>query len=229
MTEGVTDWREDLDSQGWALTGALLSPDECSALRDLFDDMSHFRNHVDMQRHGYGQGQYRYFTYPLPAAVGRLRQTLYARLAPLANHWHERLDRPQRFPATLDEYLEHCHRAGQCRPTPLLLRYGNADYNRLHQDLYGEHVFPLQLAILLSQPGDDFEGGEFVLTEQKARSQSRVDVVPLADAGEGVVFAVNERPARGPRGDHRVRMRHGVSRVRRGQRFTLGIIFHDAT
>ncbi|MEO0424718.1 MAG: 2OG-Fe(II) oxygenase [Pseudomonadota bacterium] len=229
MNEGVLDLGEALDAQGWALTGPLLSSHECAALRDAFDDRARFRSHIDMQRHGYGRGEYRYFNYPLPAVVQQLRETLYARLVPLANQWQVRLGHSQRFPASLDEYLERCHRAGQCRPTPLVLRYAAGDYNRLHQDLYGDQVFPLQLAVLLGNPGEDFEGGEFVLTEQKARSQSRVDVVPLAGAGDGVVFAVNERPARGPRGDHRVRMRHGVSCVRRGERMTLGVIFHDAS
>ncbi len=229
MSDDNDAWHDALDVQGWALTGPLLSADECTDLRALFDDMAHFRSRVDMGRHGYGEGEYRYFAYPLPAAVEALRQRAYQRLAPLANRWWARLGRDAQFPPTLDAYLERCHAAGQQRPTPLLLRYGAGDYNRLHQDLYGEHVFPLQLAILLSRPGADFEGGEFVVTEQKARCQSRVDVVPLAGPGEGVVFAVNERPVRGTRGDHRVRMRHGVSRLRQGQRLTLGVIFHDAS
>jgi hypothetical protein len=180
-----------------------------------------------MARHGFGRGEYKYFEYPLPRVVASLRTALYASLAPIANRWSEASERGDRFPATHVEYLRRCHAAGQCRPTPLLLRYGEDDYNCLHQDLYGELVFPLQLTVLLSQPGTDFEGGEFVLTEQRPRMQSRAEVVPLSQ-GDAVIFAVHHRPVRGTRGVYRVNLRHGVSRVRKGLRHTLGIIFHDA-
>jgi hypothetical protein len=180
-----------------------------------------------MARHGFGRGEYRYFAYPLPPLVADLRASLYPRLAPLANRWHERMGLPARFPAEHDAFLERCHAAGQRRPTPLLLRYGPGDYNCLHQDLYGDHVFPIQLAILLSRPGADFTGGEFVLTEQRPRMQSRAQVVPLGQ-GDAVLFAVNQRPQAGTRGDYRVTMRHGVSSVTAGRRHMLGIIFHDA-
>jgi hypothetical protein len=225
------DWdriREDLDARGFACTGPLLARDECAALAALYDDASRFRSRVVMARHGFGQGEYQYFAHPLPEAVALLRAQAYPRLAPIANAWAERIDNARRFPATHEAFLRECHDAGQTRPTPLLLRYAAGDYNCLHQDLYGDVVFPLQLAILLSEPGEEFDGGEFVLTEQRPRMQSRVEVVPLA-RGEGVVFAVSQRPARGVRGDYKVTMRHGVSRIRRGRRLTLGIIFHDAT
>jgi hypothetical protein len=205
----------------------LLSDAQCEALAGFYGSASGFRSHVVMARHGFGRGEYRYFSYPLPPIVERLRTWLYPHLAPVANRWHERMGFEARFPATLKPFLERCHRAGQTRPTPLLLQYGEGDYNCLHQDLYGEHVFPLQVAILLSRPGADFAGGEFVLTEQRPRMQSRVDVVPL-QKGDGVVFAVNDRPVKGSRADYRVRMRHGVSRLHRGRRHTLGVIFHDA-
>jgi hypothetical protein len=224
------DWTRiagDLDGQGWAVLPALLSPAECAATAALYDGETGFRSRVIMARHGFGQGEYRYFSYPLPPLVQALRTALYPRLAGLANRWHARLGLAARFPATHAAFLARCHAAGQVRPTPLLLRYGPGDYNALHQDLYGEHVFPLQVAVLLSAPGDDFEGGELVLTEQRARMQSRVSVVPLA-RGDAVVFAVNGRPQRGTRGDYRVTMRHGVSPLREGRRHTLGIIFHDA-
>ena len=181
-----------------------------------------------MQRHGYGRGEYRYFDYPLPPLVQQLRTALYPQLAPLANQWHERMGNEVRFPLEHADFLERCHQAGQVKPTPLLLRYGPDDYNCLHQDLYGDHVFPLQLAVLLSAPGRDFDGGEFVLTEQRPRMQSRVTVVPL-ERGDAVVFAVNSRPVQGVRGDYKVKVRHGVSRLRTGQRHTLGVIFHDAS
>jgi len=180
-----------------------------------------------MARHGYGRGEYRYFSYPLPPLVQQLRTAIYPRLAPLANRWHERMGKATRFPADLAAFLDRCHQAGQARPTPLLLQYGPGDYNCLHQDLYGEHVFPLQVAVLLSQPGRDFEGGEFVLTEQRPRMQSRVSVAPL-NQGDAVIFAVNARPVAGARGDYQVKVRHGVSPLRGGHRHTLGLIFHDA-
>lgn len=217
---------DDLDAQGWSVLPGLLPPAACAETAARFDGEG-FRSHVVMARHGYGQGEYRYFAYPLPALVAELRAELYARLAPAANRWHESLGIAGNFPATHAEYLAHCHAAGQARPTPLLLRYGPGDYNRLHQDLYGAQVFPLQVAVLLSAPGRDFAGGEFVLTEMRARMQSRATVVPLGQ-GDAVVFAVNFRPVKGPRGFARAALRHGVSTVRAGQRLTLGIIFHDA-
>jgi hypothetical protein len=186
-----------------------------------------FRSRVVMARHNFGRGEYKYFAAPLPDLVAELRQRLYAQLAPVANAWHQRLGRSDRLPLELAGFTERCHAAGQCRPTPLLLRYAKNDYNCLHQDLYGEHVFPLQVTVLLSEPGRDFAGGEFVLTEQRPRMQSRVQVVPLS-RGDAVVFAVNERPMMGSRGTYRVKLRHGVSRIRQGERFALGIIFHDA-
>lgn len=216
-----------LDERGFALLPGLLTPPECRALATLYDEDAPFRSRVVMQRHGFGSGEYRYFAYPLPPLVEALRRALYPHLAPVANAWAERLGRTERYPATLDEQLARCRAAGQTRPTPLLLRYGAGDYNRLHQDLYGELVFPLQATVLLSEPGADFEGGELLLVEQKPRMQSRGEVVPLRQ-GDGVVFAVDERPAAGLRGFHRVRMRHGVATLRAGRRFTLGVIFHDA-
>lgn len=224
------DWpavHEALDARGWAVLPGLLLAAECDATAALYGAPDRFRSHVVMARHGFGKGEYRYFAYPLPDRVEALRTALYPRLAPLANRWHERLRNHVRFPAEHADFLDRCHAAGQMRPTPLLLQYGPGDYNCLHQDLYGEHVFPLQVAALLSQPGEDFTGGEFVLTEQRPRMQSRVEVVPLAK-GDAVVFAVNARPHRGTRGDYRVALRHGVSTVRSGRRHTLGIIFHDA-
>lgn len=226
----TVDWgqiRENLDSQGWAVLPGLLADAECDAVAGLYGPGDLFRSHVVMARHGFGQGEYRYFAYPLPSLIEDLRTALYSRLAPIANDWHERMQIGTRFPGDHADFRGRCHAAGQVRPTPLLLRYGPGDYNCLHQDLYGEHVFPLQAAVLLSQPGEDFEGGEFVLTEQRPRMQSRVSVVPLA-RGDAVLFAVNSRPHRGTRGDYRVKLRHGVSTVRSGVRHTLGIIFHDA-
>lgn len=224
------DWARvegDLDARGHALTGPLLTRDQCKTLTDLYDEDRHFRSRVVMARHGFGRGEYKYLAYPLPGLVQRLRERLYPRLVSIANRWNEAMGIDVRFPATHADFLDRCHAAGQLRPTPLLLRYGPDDYNCLHQDLYGEHVFPLQAAILLSTPAD-FDGGEFVLTEQRPRLQSRADVVPLAQ-GEAVIFAVRHRPVRGSRGSYRVNLRHGVSRVRAGRRHTLGIIFHDAS
>jgi hypothetical protein len=217
----------DLDAQGWAVLPGLLDPGHCAALASGYDDDAQFRSRVVMARHGFGRGEYRYFAYPLPDPVFALRTALYPSLAPIANRWNERLGIETRFPADHAAFVMRCHEAGQVRPTPLLLRYGPGDYNCLHQDLYGEHVFPLQAAILLSQPGEDFTGGEFVLTEQRPRMQSRAAVVPLR-RGDAVIFAVNHRPVAGTRGDYRVTMRHGVSTVQSGKRHTLGIIFHDA-
>jgi hypothetical protein len=216
-----------LDRDGWAVLPQLFSATECDGTAALYGDEGRFRSHVQMARHGFGRGEYRYFAYPLPPLVAALRAALYARLAPIANRWHERMARAGRFPADHADYLAHCHAAGQARPTPLLLQYGPSDYNCLHRDLYGAEVFPLQVAVLLSAPGADFSGGEFVLTEQRPRMQSRVAVVPLGK-GDAVIFAVNERPVAGSRGDYRVAMRHGVSEVRSGRRHTLGVIFHDA-
>lgn len=217
-----------LDAQGWAVLPQLLTPDECAATAALYDRGDGFRSHVVMARHGFGRGEYRYFSYPLPPLVQAFREIAYPRLAPLANRWAERTGRPERYPPEFATFLQRCHDAGQMRPTPLLLRYGAGDYNCLHQDLYGEHVFPLQMAVLLSQPGEDFEGGEFVLTEQRPRMQTRAAVAPLSQ-GDAIVFAVNSRPVSGTRGDYQVKMRHGVSALRRGQRHALGVIFHDAS
>jgi uncharacterized protein len=218
---------QSLDDEGCALLPALLSPAECAALAALYDADDRFRSRVIMARHGFGRGEYKYFAYPLPESVVALRRALYPPLAALANRWNEHLGLAERYPADHAAYLGHCHRAGQTRPTPLLLRYGTGDYNCLHQDLYGAQVFPLQATFLLSAPGSDFTGGEFVLVEQRPRQQSRAEVVALAQ-GDGVVFAVNHRPVRGARGFHRVKLRHGVSRIHSGRRQTLGIIFHDA-
>lgn len=215
-----------LDQRGFATTGPLLRTDECAALVALYDQPEPFRNRVVMARHGFGQGEYRYFSYPLPPLVQRLRETVYPQLVPLANRWQQALGQPVQFPADHADYIAHCHAAGQTRPTPLLLRYGPGDYNRLHQDLYGELVFPLQLTVLLSDPAA-FSGGEFVLVENKPRSQSRAEVVRLAQ-GEAVLFAVNQRPVQGTRGSYRVALRHGVATLHSGRRHTLGIIFHDA-
>ena len=217
-----------LDAQGYARLPALLGHAEADGLAALYDDEAHFRSHVHMARHGFGRGEYRYFRYPLPPLVADLRSGLYPHLAPLANRWHARMGLAVRFPEVHAEFVARCHAAGQVRPTPLLLRYGAGDYNCLHQDLYGDHVFPLQLAVLLDEPGADFDGGEFILTEQRPRMQSRAEVVPLAK-GDVVLFAVNDRPVKGTRGDYRVKMRHGVSRLRSGRRHVLVIIFHDAS
>jgi hypothetical protein len=223
------DWQTvaaALDDRGHAATPPLLSPAECRALAALYDDEAAFSSRVVMARHGFGRGEYKYLRYPLPPAVEALRQAIYPRLAPVANHWCAALKEAGRFPASLDDYLAQCHGAGQLRPTPLILKYGAGDYNCLHQDLYGDHAFPLQLTVLLSDPGADFTGGEFALVEQRPRRQSKVEVVPLRQ-GEAVIFAVHHRPVEGTRGIYRVNQRHGVSRVRSGERYTLGIIFHD--
>ncbi|HWX66517.1 MAG TPA: 2OG-Fe(II) oxygenase [Rhodanobacter sp.] len=227
----VFDWANvasELDKQGCAMLEALLSPQECRALAALYANDKLFRSRVVMGRHGFGRGEYQYFNYPLPDMVAALRTATYPLLAPIANRWNTAMGIDVRYPATHAAFLERCHTAGQQRPTPLLLQYGADDYNCLHQDLYGEHVFPLQIAILLSEPERDFSGGEFVLTEQRPRMQSRPQVVPLRQ-GDAVVFAVHQRPVQGTRGIYRVNLRHGVSRVRNGHRHTLGIIFHDAT
>jgi hypothetical protein len=224
------DWPRlavDLDARGWALADRLLSPEECAAMAGLYDREERFRSRVVMARHGFGRGEYKYFAYPLPDLVADLRSAIYPRLAPVANRWNAAMRIDVRYPEAHAGFLDRCHRAGQTRPTPLLLRYGEGDYNCLHQDLYGEHVFPLQLTILLSRPEADFIGGEFVLTEQRPRMQSRAAVVPLRQ-GDAVVFAVNHRPMQGARGVYRVMLRHGVSTVHSGHRHTLGIIFHDA-
>jgi hypothetical protein len=224
------DWDQigtALDEYGCATTGPLLSAETCAWLAALYADDTMFRSRVVMARHSFGRGEYRYFAHPLPDPVAQLRAAFYPHLAEIANRWNASMAVAARFPANHDEFLDRCHRAGQTRPTPLLLRYGAGDYNRLHQDLYGELVFPLQVTILLSRPGQDFTGGEFVLTEQRPRMQSRAEVVTLSQ-GEGVIFPVHQRPVRGTRGTYRVTMRHGVSRLRSGERTTLGVIFHDA-
>lgn len=226
---GALDWpaiEAGLDEAGYAVARGLLTREACERTIGLYDRAA-FRSHVVMGRHGYGQGEYKYFADPLPEPVASLRPALYARLAPLANRWSAALGLGARYPADHAEFRARCHAAGQTRPTPLLLRYGPGDYNRLHQDLYGEHVFPIQVAVLLSEPGRDFTGGEFVLTEQRARMQSRAEVVDLRQ-GDAVIFAVRERPVPSPRGHARAAMRHGVSQVRSGSRHTLGVIFHDA-
>ena len=225
------DWQAvtaDLDAGGCAVLPKLFSPEECAALAALYADERQFRSHVIMARHGFGKGEYRYFRYPLPDPIGDMRTALYARLAPIASEWNARMGLAERYPPDHAAFLRQCHEAGQARPTPLLLQYGPGDYNCLHQDLYGALAFPIQVAILLSQPDEDFTGGEFVLTEQRPRMQSRVEVVPLKQ-GDAVAFAVHNRPVRGTKGAYRVNLRHGVSRVRSGRRHTLGIIFHDAT
>jgi len=231
MTTASIDWAAkaaELDEHGCALLPGVLDESSCAGMRELWDHRDQFRSEVNMARHGYGRGAYRYFAYPLPDPIEALRTEFYAPLAGIANRWAELLGSETRYPNKHAAYLERCRLAGQVRPTPLLLRYGAGDWNALHQDLYGEHVFPLQVAILLSRPQVDFTGGEFVLTEQRPRMQSRPEVVPLQQ-GDAVVFSVRERPVKGSRGWHRVTMRHGVSRLRSGERLTLGIIFHDAS
>ncbi|CAN5532491.1 2OG-Fe(II) oxygenase [soil metagenome] len=225
------DWPDiatELDARGCAVIEKLVSPQQCAAMAALYPDDSKFRSRVVMGRHGFGRGEYKYFGYPLPDSIATLRPALYVPLADIANRWNAAMGIEVRYPREHAAFLERCHAAGQTRPTPLLLQYGEGDYNCLHQDLYGEHVFPLQVAILLSEPGQDFSGGEFVLTEQRPRMQSRPEVVPLR-RGDAVVFAVHHRPVQGTRGIHRVNLRHGVSRLRFGHRHTLGVIFHDAT
>jgi hypothetical protein len=224
------DWpsiEAELDRAGSAVLPGLLSIAECQALGALYAREEPFRSRIVMARHGFGRGEYKYFAYPLPPLIERLRAEAYPHLVPIANRWHEAMRLPVLFPPTHAAFLRRCHDAGQKRPTPLLLQYEAGDYNCLHQDLYGEHVFPLQIAILLSEPGRDFTGGEFVMTEQRPRMQSRVEVVPL-QRGDGVLFAVNQRPVQGSRGTYRVTMRHGVSRIRSGHRQTAGMVFHDA-
>lgn len=224
------DWTQvgrDLDAQGCSVLKGLLSRDQCEALSELYPDDTHFRSRVVMARHGFGRGEYKYFSYPLPDPIARLRPRLYECLVGVANRWNQVMGIDVGYPESHEAFVRQCHAAGQARPTPLLLQYQEGDYNCLHQDLYGEHVFPLQVAILLSEPGRDFDGGEFVLTEQRPRMQSRAEVVPLRQ-GDAVVFAVYVRPVQGTRGFYRVNMRHGVSRIRSGKRHTLGMIFHDA-
>jgi hypothetical protein len=224
------DWVQatsELDAQGCAVLKGLLTPDECAELAAMYPDDSHFRSRIVMGRHGFGRGEYKYFSYPLPDQIAELRPVLYQRLTGIANRWNEAMGIDIRYPASHAAFLKRCHEAGQTRPTPLLLQYEAGDFNCLHQDLYGEHVFPLQVAILLSEPGRDFAGGEFVLTEQRPRMQSRAEVVPLTQ-GDAVAFAVHHRPVQGTRGTYRVNMRHGVSRLRSGHRHTVGVIFHDA-
>ena len=225
------DWTRasgELDARGCARIEGLLAPEECAALVALYAREDVFRSRVVMAQHGFGRGEYKYFSYPLPDPVAQLRGALYGALAPIANRWHTALGSDVRFPERHAEFVARCHAAGQVRPTPLLLQYGTDDYNCLHQDLYGEHVFPIQVAILLSEPQRDFTGGEFVLTEQRPRMQSRAEVVPLRQ-GDAVAFAVHHRPVQGTRGVYRVSLRHGVSRLRSGHRHTLGVIFHDAS
>ena len=224
------DWlsiSRELDNQGSALLERLITADECQALVTMYPKDGLFRSRVVMGRHGFGRGEYKYFNYPLPDIIAELRTVLYEQLAPVANRWNAAMGSEIRYPETHADFLQRCHNAGQVRPTPLLLQYGEGDYNCLHQDLYGEHVFPIQMAILLSEPSRDFTGGEFVLTEQRPRMQSRPEVVPLCQ-GDAVAFAVHHRPVKGTRGFYRVNFRHGVSRLRSGRRHTLGIIFHDA-
>lgn len=224
------DWQQlgrELDEYGCGVLEGLLTPAECRDIAGLYAQERHFRSHIHMARHGFGRGEYRYFAYPLPDLIGSLRTALYPRLALVANAWNRRMGIEDTYPATHADFLAACHAAGQNRPTPLLLQYGSGDFNCLHQDLYGDLAFPIQVAVLLSQPGRDFSGGEFVLTEQRPRMQSRVEVVPLQQ-GDAVAFAVHNRPVQGSRGSYRVNLRHGVSRVRSGQRHTMGLIFHDA-
>ena len=225
------DWSgvmQDLEVHGNAVLQGLLRPEQCEGLAELYNHETLFRSRVVMARHGFGRGEYQYFNYPLPGLIQALRTALYSRLTGIANRWNQAMEIGVRYPEDHAAFLDRCHRAGQAKPTPLLLRYGGGDYNCLHQDIYGEHVFPLQVAVLLSEPGRDFSGGEFVMTEQRPRMQSRAEVIPLRQ-GDAVVFTVRQRPVQGRRGVYRVNLRHGVSRVRSGRRHTLGIIFHDAS
>ena len=217
-----------LDTQGWAIVPKLLTYAEADSIAGLYGQEQGFRSQVFMSRHGFGRGEYKYFSYPLPQLIQALRTAVYPRLVPIANQWHERMGKDVRFPHDHALFLERCHRAGQVRPTPLLLKYTPEDYNCLHRDLYGEHVFPMQIAILLDQPGEDFAGGEFVMTEQRPRMQTRAMVLPL-NKGDAAVFAVNSRPMKGVRGDYQVKLNHGVSKVYSGKRHTVGVIFHDAS
>ncbi|CAB3785366.1 hypothetical protein LMG27177_01826 [Paraburkholderia fynbosensis] len=224
------DWQrieQDLDLYGCATVSELVTASQCDSLAALYPRDNLYRSRVVMARHGFGRGEYKYFQYPLPNIIGALRTAIYPHLVPVANRWNQAMNIDVRYPAMHADFIRRCHDAGQVRPTPLLLQYGEGDYNCLHQDLYGEHIFPLQVTILLSEPGRDFTGGEFVMTEQRPRMQSRAEVVPLAK-GDAVVFAVNSRPVQGTRGPYRVNLRHGVSRLRSGHRHTVGIIFHDA-
>jgi hypothetical protein len=226
----LRDWpalAQDLDKHGAAIVTNLLSPDECASLARSYPEDQQFRSRIIMSRHGFGRGEYKYFAYPLPGLIASLRDALYGPLAEIANRWNEALGDPMSYPADHATFIKRCHKAGQIRSTPLLLQYDEGDYNCLHQDIYGEHVFPLQVAILLSAPAKDFTGGEFVLTEQRPRMQSRAEVVPLRQ-GDGVIFPVHHRPVQGTRGIYKVNLRHGVSRLRSGRRHTLGIIFHDS-
>lgn len=227
----AVDWTKahaDLDAQGWTIASKLLSHAEADFIAGLYHQAHGFRSQVIMGRHGFGRGEYKYFSYPLPSLVHALRTAAYPHLAPIANRWHERIGNTVRFPADHAAFLERCRLAGQTRPTPLLLAYGPEDYNCLHRDLYGEHVFPMQIAILLDQPGEDFEGGEFVMTEQRPRMQTRAMVLPLRK-GDAAILAVNSRPMKGVRGDYQVKLNHGISKLYSGKRHTLGVIFHDAT
>jgi hypothetical protein len=226
----AVDWTRtcaDLDAQGWAIVPNLVTSTEADQIAGLYDQDHVFRSHVIMARHGFGRGEYKYFSYKLPPLIEALRTVAWPGLAPIANQWHERMRKDVRFPRDHAAFLKRCHQAGQARPTPLLLKYGPDDYNCLHRDLYGEHVFPLQIAMLLDQPGEDFSGGEFVMTEQRPRMQTRAMVLPLRK-GDAAIFAVNSRPMRGTRGDYQVKLNHGVSKLRSGRRHTLGVIFHDA-
>jgi hypothetical protein len=219
---------DHLDARGWAMLGQLFTPATCASIANLYSEDGHFRSHVVMARHGFGRGEYKYFAYPLPEMIARLRTELYKELAPIGNRWNDLMGVDVQYPERHADFIARCHHAGQKRPTPLLLQYGEGDFNALHQDLYGDHVFPLQVAILLAEPETDFTGGAFVLTEQRPRMQSRVEVVPLR-RGDAVIFAVHHRPVHGTRGVYRTNLRHGVSTLRSGRRHTLGIIFHDAT
>jgi uncharacterized protein len=222
-----TELTAELNAFGCSTIKGLLSPDQCEDIARLYPGSDPFRSHIHMARHGFGKGEYKYFCYPLPAVIATLRQALYPKLVPVANAWNERMGIDTRFPKNHAEYLRQCHAAGQLRPTPLLLQYVKDDFNCLHQDVYGDLLFPLQVAVLLSRPEQDFTGGEFVLTEQRPRMQSRAEVVPL-NQGDAIVFAVRNRPVKGVKRDYKVNMRHGVSRLKSGERHTLGVIFHDA-